>query len=250
MDNIGPFMKALRYFVFLAGDTRRVRRFPWITMDVHQHLVSFEECEEALKILRPGDIILHRDSGFLSNVGIGGCMIHAGIYVGDNQVVEAVSEGVVRRHANYILYSDYSCIVRPALSESKRVVASKNALEIVGLPYDFLFQFNDPFKTKIDLLSGKREGIRFCCTEIPYYCYMDHIKQLNFYRKRQVTIGSKALNLIGFGVGENIVTADMYIYPANTKLIWKSKSFTSDWVDSMRVGEGYKGRLQDAIENA
>jgi len=246
----GLAFRALRWTIFWVGDTRRIHHFPWCTWDVHQHRIDLNEVMlEALPILRPGDVILHRDEGFLSNVGIGGVMVHAGIYMGQSQVVEALSEGVVRRHAGHILYSDYACILRPQLGD-ERAEATEAAIgwanRIVGYPYDVLFDFSSEQERVVVLEAGEgmAEGVRFCCTEIPHFCYLDYTTRLDVYRKRNVGIATKALSLVGLNPGTAIITADMYI-EANFELVWASSDYTPKWAEKKGASEEHLRKLQD-----
>lgn len=237
--------RAFRWVVFWVGDTRKIAHFPWVTWDVHQHKIDLNEVMlEALPKLQPGDIILHRDDGFLSNLFIGGAMIHAGLYIGGQQVIEAVSEGVVKRHAGHILYSDRACILRPRLPEDKRVQAVAEAIDlaekIVGFPYDILFDFNGRRERRLVEQYGPnaaQKGVRFCCTEVPYFCYGSYTKDLRITRRRNVSLATKFLSLLGLSPGKAIVAADMY-FTANFDLIWCSRQLTVDWCKRRRADAG------------
>src|SRR3990172_4227008 len=90
-----------RELVFLAGDIRSLSHWPFVTWAKDEHLVRYEEILEALPLIRYGDVGLHRDRGYLSNLAIPGFMKHAWIHVQDSvespESVEGLSEGVVRR---------------------------------------------------------------------------------------------------------------------------------------------------------
>lgn len=237
--------RAFRWVVFWVGDTRKISHFPWVTWDVHEHKIDLNEVMlEALPLLRPGDIVLHRDDGFLSNLFIGGAMIHAGLFVGGQQIVEAVSDGVIKRHAGHILFSDRACILRPRLPEEKREQAVAEAValaeKIVGFPYDILFDFNGRRERALVEQHGKdavKKGVRFCCTEVPYFCYGAYTKDLRIVRKRNVSLATKLLSLLGLSPGKAIVAADMY-FTANFDLIWCSRHFTVDWCRKRRASQG------------
>lgn len=237
--------RAFRWVVFWVGDTRKISHFPWVTWDVHEHKIDLNEVMlEALPLLRPGDIVLHRDDGFLSNLFIGGAMIHAGLFVGGQQIVEAVSDGVIKRHAGHILFSDRACILRPRLPEEKREQAVAEAValaeKIVGFPYDILFDFNGRRERALVEQHGKdavKKGVRFCCTEVPYFCYGAYTKDLRIVRRRNVSLATKLLSLLGLSPGKAIVAADMY-FTANFDLIWCSRHFTVDWCRKRRASQG------------
>jgi hypothetical protein len=152
--------RAWRRIVFWAGDVRRIRHFPWVTWDVSEHLVEYREAVAALARLRAGDVGLHREKGYLSNLAIPGFMKHAWLHLNGPtrwtapggrelhdtaglEVVEAVSEGVLRRSALYPIRSDYTIILRPRGVEPRSTRwALEKARRIVGCQYDVDFQFD------------------------------------------------------------------------------------------------------------
>jgi hypothetical protein len=247
--------RVLQWIIFWVGDTRKISHFPWVTWDVHEHKIDLNEVMlEAYPLLKPGDIVLHRDDGFLSNLFIGGAMIHAGIYLGGQQLVESISEGVVKRHVAHILYSDRACILRPRLPEDKREAAVKEAIEvaekIVGFPYDILFDFNGPRERYLVDKFGKdaiKKGVRFCCTEVPYFCYGSYTKELRIVRKRNVSVLTRLLSLLGLSPGKAIIAADMY-FTANFDVIWCSRHFDVEWCKKRRVGEKMLRAVEDFWE--
>ena len=72
---MGFFNDIYRKAVFFIGDIRKIDSFPWVTWDVHQHRVSLDEIIEALPKIKYGDVGIHRDDGYLSNIAIPGFMI-------------------------------------------------------------------------------------------------------------------------------------------------------------------------------
>ena len=70
-----------RKLVFFAGDIRKIESFPWLTWAVKKHKVCFDEILEALPLVQFGDVGLHRDMGYLSNVAIPGFMKHAWMHI-------------------------------------------------------------------------------------------------------------------------------------------------------------------------
>ncbi len=94
-----------RELVFFFGDVRHLPAFPWVTWAKHVHYVELGEVVEALPLIKFGDVGIHRDWGYLSNLAIPGFMKHAWIHTIDGTstptIVEAISEGVVKRSAIY-----------------------------------------------------------------------------------------------------------------------------------------------------
>lgn len=233
--------RLFRWIVFKVGDTKWLgwRYFPFIiTWHVDTHKIEYNEIMfDAVPDLKPGDIVLHRDEGFLSNWFIGGSMIHAGIYVGDMQLVEAVSDGVVKQNAIHILHSDMACILRPNLPDSAKDEAVDWAERIIKFDYDVLFDFNgEEARCLIEKhgTGAKKMGVKFCCTEVPYFCYLKYVDDLKIKRRRNINFLTKALSLIGLHPGQVIVDADMY-GAADCEMIWCSRYMTSGWCSKMKM---------------
>jgi hypothetical protein len=257
--NRSPMLyRAFRWTVFKAGDIRRLRSLPWVTWDTHQHRITYDEImRDALPLLKIGDIVLHRDEGFLSNLFIGGAMIHAGIYVGDGWVIEAVSEGVVKRHALHIIHSDYAMILRPQIGDEDSVVRKQAAAvacawaeKMIGLEYDPLFEFNASEERAL-IKAGQMHSakLKMCCTEIPYVCYYDYLTALNVGRRRNIGLLTRMLSWVGLNAGERVVDADMYV-TANFDLVWASRSLTPEWATSMGCPDNYIEKINRYKERA
>lgn len=240
--------------------------------------ISYNEiCKDAIPKLKVGDVILHRDDCIASNLMFGlfsdTAMVHAGIAVaGDDgkvdQVVEAISEGVVKRHVTSILHSDRACILRPKFKnkESKKVALAfvqDVAPKLVGFKYDPLFNFStkkewDEIKSAIArdnkatslflsshfLKDLKKEGrLRFCCTEICRSLYLDWQDELDLYMVNTKTKFTRLLHFLGLHVGETKFDADMYIL-ANFEIIWCSKEFTVEWAKKQGMNDKYISKLE------
>ena len=57
-------------------------------------IVTVDEVKEALKLIEEGDCILTREDFRLTNIFIPGHWSHAAIYVGNENIVEAIGSGV------------------------------------------------------------------------------------------------------------------------------------------------------------
>jgi len=239
--------RMFRRIVFLFGRAHVLDHFPYFSFSDTEKKIDFNEIMfDAMPKLEVGDVLMHRDGGYASNMCIGGAMIHAGLYIGNSQLVEATQHGVLRRHAGHLLQSDYACIVRPKFRiETDDELAIKTAVKwaekIVGFEYDALFDFNGEEEREIVAALPKEEAkkeVRFCCTEIPYFCFYDHIEELKLYRRRNVTFLTKLIGLFGLHPGEKVIDADMYI-TGNFELVWCSKQFTPEWAEEMGCSEEY-----------
>lgn len=235
------FDELYRKAVFFAGDIRKIKHFPWVTWDVNQHAVRMEEIMEALPLIKYGDVGLHRDSGYLSNVAIPGYMKHAWIHTDDGNnpmIVEAISEGVVHRSAVYPMYSDYTIILRPKGVDYKaRRGACKKAKGIVGTRYDHDFEFDieaqlkhykgdDSEAAAEDLGSAtkymKKFDHAFSCTEAVGYSWWHRREQLRIYREQSR--------------GKSVILADSFLN-GGFDIVWASESVTVDAAAKMQLHE-------------
>jgi len=232
--------KVVRRLIFFFGDLRRLQKFPFLTWDVSEHLIDYNEIENMLHLLRPGDVILHRDRGYASNFFIGGAMTHAGLYIGNKQLVEAISEGVKRRHVTHILHSDYAIVLRPQLSDRQKAQACGEALQLQGCPYDVMFDFCDE-NDRMNILE-KNEIQPFCCTEIPHFVYMPY--DLGINRRRNISMITRLLNLMGSHPGKTVIDADMYVKAYGFDIIWKSKHATAEWAAEMGCSDEYVAKFR------
>ena len=141
------FEEFYRKLIFFFGDIRRLHSFPYVTWAVNEHQIDYDEALEVLPLITYGDIGIHRDSGYLSNIAIPGFMKHGWIHVDDGisdpKIIEAISEGVVMRNPIYPIFSDFTIILSPKnVSEKERKGACKKAKNVVGEQYDVNFEFD------------------------------------------------------------------------------------------------------------
>lgn len=236
-------LKAMwRKIVFFVGDVHAVPAFPWVSWGIKKHGMDYDEVLHALPKIQYGDIGLHRDKGFLSNVAIPGFMKHSWIHVQDGvekpSMVEAVSEGVIERNVIYPIYSDYTIIVRPrTISDSERKGACIKARGIVGEKYDVDFAFDIEEELKYyqgrkaqeasnDLTEGQ-ENLRnydaaFSCTEVCSYSWWHKREQLRLYRRKRR--------------GKYCILADDFLN-GGWKIVWMSASVTVEAAKKLKLHE-------------
>ncbi|MFQ5791060.1 MAG: hypothetical protein ACE5JI_11370 [Acidobacteriota bacterium] len=234
-----------RRVVFFLGDLKKLNAFPWFTWAQHEYLVPFEEILPALALIKYGDIGLHRAKGYLSNVFIPGFMKHAWIHVQDGvekpEIVEALSEGVLRRSAIHPMHSDYTIILTPRetaeVTDEQRKGACLKAKQIEGVRYDDRFQFNieqelqyyqgtqvDEARQHLDI--GKEQmrhyNIAFSCTEVVAYAWWHQRETLGISRQSYK--------------GKTVILADTFLNK-NWRIKWASNSVTVDLARKMKLSE-------------
>jgi len=231
-----------RKLVFFIGDIRALNTFPWLTWSIHQHEIDYDEILEVLPLIEYGDIGIHRDKGYLSNIAIPGFMKHAWIHISDTKtmphIVEAISEGVIERNAIYPMFSDFSILLSPkAVSDKERRGACKKAKGVIGEKYDVHFKFDiekelhyytgkKPLEAKHDLELAQ-ENLQnfdgaFSCTELVSYAWWHKREDLRLYRKKNR--------------GKSVILADDFLSNAWT-IKWASKSVTVENARKMGLHE-------------
>lgn len=238
-----------RRLVFFGGDIRSLGAFPWFTWAQGGYLIDFDEILPALPLVKYGDIGLHRSKGFLSNFFIPGFMKHAWIHVQDGieipEIVEAVSEGVVRRNAIHPILSDYTIILTPReeaqITDEHRKGACLKAKQIIGAAYDPHFRFNideelkyyegmNVEEAKRDLEVGKEQirnyHIAFSCTEVVAYAWWHRRESLGITRQRRW--------------GKDVILADSFLND-KWRIKWASAGVTPEVARKMGLPpEGIK----------
>jgi hypothetical protein len=239
------FERWYRDAVFFVGDVKKIDSFPWVTWATKKHKVRFEEIMDALPLIQYGDVGIHRDLGYLSNVAIPGFMKHAWIHTSDMSagdpspmIVEAISEGVVHRSAIYPMYSDYTIILRPKnVGYKARRGACKKAKHIVGTRYDHEFEFDvekelahyngvDIANAELELGAGvefmKKYDCGFSCTEAVSYAWWHEREKLRIYREKSR--------------GKQVVLADSFLN-GGWEIVWMSDSVTEEAAEKFGMHE-------------
>jgi hypothetical protein len=113
---------------------------------------------EALKVARPGHVLMSRTLGELTNLFIPGFWSHGAIYAGDAWVLEAVGDGVrLTDLVTFMTTKDYVAICAPRFAtEEQQGFAAAWARQQLGRPYDYAFS------------SGNKA---FYCFELTYAAY-------------------------------------------------------------------------------
>lgn len=169
----------------------------WFTINATGYKLKGEHYRKLIKRLQPGDIFIRRFEGYVDKWFIPGFWNHAGIYIGDEgdnkeQVIHAVSEGVIQEDILNFMRTDHMLVLRLAKDKKGkgRATAIAKAKVVVGRPYDFGFDFQDTD--------------RFSCTELVAYCYPGIVK------------GKKRL-------GKTVIVADDFYVSKRLTTVWDSR---------------------------
>jgi len=207
-----------RSLIYLAGDIHRERcpfGFAWGKGD---RSIDYPEMEKAVLSALPGYIGLHRNKGDLSNKAIPGFAKHAWLWTEDSKIIiEAVSEGVLKRHTFHALNADYAVILKPLVVQEALPEAVTRANQMVGCPYDDTFTFDLEIEASLfqdketALLNMKRFGLGVSCTEMVALCYVGHRRELGLYRTK---MGKR-----------QVILPDAYL-STHFEIVWASKETT------------------------
>ena len=102
------------------------------------HKVRGKDVRGILESIIPGDILLRRFDQYINTMFTPGFFSHAGIYVGNNNVVHSVSQGCVKEDILNFCRADSVCILRskdldPEATNKAKMIADLN------VPYDYEF---------------------------------------------------------------------------------------------------------------
>ena len=220
-----------RKIVFFVGDIRSLHSFPWFTWALHHHEIDYDEVLEVLPLIQYGDVGIHRDKGYLSNIAIPGFMKHGWLHVNDGverpHIIEAISEGVIDRNAMYPIFSDFTIILTPnGVTDKERKGACKKAKGVIGEKYDVNFKFDiekellyyqgkNTEDAKHDLEIGQvnlqQFDGAFSCTELVSYAWWHKREDLRLYRKKSR--------------GKSVILADDFLN-GGWSIKWASRSVT------------------------
>jgi hypothetical protein len=221
--------KIKRALIFAAGDIRREHCPYGFAWGKYEHLIDYDEATTAGWLGKTGYIGLHRNIGDLSNMAISGFMKHAWISDGfSNNIIEAVSEGVLFRHPFHALLSDYVVILKPLVCEKVMIEAVERAKSMIGCPYDDTFTFDleneaDIFKDKTTALDNmRRYGLGVSCTEMVALCYVGHRRELGLYRTKA---GSR-----------QVIMPDSFL-STHFEIVWASKHTTPENAHALGLHE-------------
>jgi len=117
-------------------------RPPWFVYRPDIHKVRGADVRRILDVVEPGDILLRRFDGYLNTVFTKGFYSHAGLYVGNDQMVHAVSQGTISEDLLDFCRADAICVLRvKGIAEGHIIGAITKAKSAAddNIPYDFDF---------------------------------------------------------------------------------------------------------------
>lgn len=112
---------------------------PILAYDPDPYCVTGYDIEDLMKGLKPGDVLLRGYDKYLDGKFIPDPKgySHAGIYIGDNQVIHAASPCVQTIHLIDFCQADRIMVLRPKTCALESVELAHDGL---GVPYDFNYK--------------------------------------------------------------------------------------------------------------
>lgn len=156
--------------------------------------IKAKDVSAMLDVLEIGDVLVTFSKGELTNYLIEGTFKHVGMYIGDEQVIEAIGKGVtVNSFDDFCSSKDRIAIVRPLFcTADERNKAAAYSMLHIGRPYDYYFEPSEK---------------AFYCAELVYEAYMAATDFKSPFIKREV-----------LGV-ETILPNDFYVARKKFELI-------------------------------
>ena len=145
-------MKNLKFFLYKLWakfltqfGSIKVFKFPmFIVYDPSYFKMDGVHVRKAIDVIKPGDVILRGYDNYLDSWFIDDELkySHAAVYVGNNQVIHAVAEGVSKIDILDFMQCDRICIFRPSAFQEEAIAKAEKFVEN-NVPYDFIFQKGD-----------------------------------------------------------------------------------------------------------
>lgn len=126
----------------IFGDIKIFRWPLWIVYDPDMYGMSGSKIRNVLDIIKSGDVVLRGYRHYADGYFIPGDYSHSGIYIGDNQIVHAVAEGVTNIDILAFLMCDRCCVIRPISQDAAKHAVAK-VQSYIGTAYDFDFSKGD-----------------------------------------------------------------------------------------------------------
>lgn len=146
-----------KWFLRFFSDIRFYKGGIILFGDSHYDIKG-KETREILDILEPGDVLLRRYNHYLGSVLISGYWSHGAIYIGENDVIHMIGDGITREDILVFLRSDDIIVLRNAHEDQKKI-----AVELAKEVYD-----KKEYEYDYDFAANNKN---FYCTEFVNHCY-------------------------------------------------------------------------------
>jgi len=127
------------------GDVK-VYKYPFFVLMGHTaYKINGKDQREILSTLKPGDVLLRRYDHYISGLMIPGYFTHSAMYVGNNDVIHMLGDGVTKEDILTFMRCDDLTVLRYK-DETTIETAIRKALVFYkhGVEYDYDFDPNCP----------------------------------------------------------------------------------------------------------
>jgi len=163
-------LKLPKFIIEATGHLLLSPRPFWIVWRPNVHKVKGYHVRKIMDVVEPGDILLRRFDGYLNTRFTPGFFSHAGLYVGDNQMVHSTSAGCIKEDILDFCRADAICVLRLYVP-GEDPITKANMMCKMEIPYDYNFSSvndsyyctelvdmiqNHPFKNDYTEIAGNR----------------------------------------------------------------------------------------------
>jgi len=140
------------------GDIK-IYKYPFFILFGHTaYQIKGHHQRQILDTLKPGDVFLRRYNNYLSGLMIPGYFTHAAIYVGDNQIIHLLGDGICKEDILTFMRCDNIVVLR---YKDQSVIDNviKKAYEQLNKQVEYDYDFNTDSPDKL------------YCTEFVDFCF-------------------------------------------------------------------------------
>jgi len=151
-------LRAIKKFIIDSIGNIRLYNFGVVLFGDSNYKLKGNNIRDILNIIEPGDVLLNRHDHYVSGFFIKGAFSHAGLYVGNNNVIHVVGDGIKIEDILTFTRADAFAIVR---CTDKSLIPNAIEEAYVQLYKDVQYDY-DFDKTSPD---------EFYCSEFTDYCF-------------------------------------------------------------------------------
>jgi hypothetical protein len=134
-------MKEMRFILFILFNPiiRLAGKISWRMGRPYK--IRMDKLQDIKGKIKPGMVVLTRKEYELTNLFIPGYWTHTAMIVSDNEIVEAVRQGVMRKQIDeFFTTVDDFLILEPRFCDRSTMQnATKFAKNVIGYPYNYFF---------------------------------------------------------------------------------------------------------------
>lgn len=150
-----------KFMLKLPGDLYFCKRPLWFSYKPMFHKIKGAEIRLILNSVKEGDILFRRYDGYLDTILMPSFWCHAALYVGNNQVVQAVGAGVGYEDILDFCRCDSLALYRPIVDsyQISSALVKANELVIAKTCYDWKFEKNNDSVYCTELVNECYKGL-------------------------------------------------------------------------------------------